>query len=87
MLGKNIWSKILPVNSLSRYQEIGQTEVRAGGNVCGGLVGFDANSLYPWAMTQDMPTGFGIVRRSENGFKLDMSSKHRQSKVASQVNL
>ena len=49
-------------------------------------MGFDANSLYPWAMTQDMPTGFGIVRRSENGFKLDMSSKHRQSKIASQVN-
>ena len=71
--------------SRSRYQEIGKTDVRNGGNVCGSLVGYDANSLYPWAMTQDMPTGFGIVRRSENGFMIDMCAKHRQSKIATQV--
>ena len=53
--------------------------------MCQGITGLDANALYPWAMGQDMPTGWGQVRRAETGFRLEQSSEHRQSKIAMQV--
>ena len=50
-----------------RHAEVGHTTIRepdyaAEALPCCTLVGFDANSLYPWGMAQDMPIGTCHVR-------------------------
>ena len=50
-----------------RHAEVGHTAIRepdygAEALPCRTLVGFDANSLYPWGMAQDMPIGACHVR-------------------------
>jgi hypothetical protein len=40
-----------------RYHRRGVTKIRGGKKVCMSIRGDDANSLYPWAMAQDMPCG------------------------------
>ena len=59
--------------------------VRPDGNPCQKLIGYDANSLYPFSMQEPMPTGFPLVRRAKNGYIMDMGARHRQSRVAMQV--
>ena len=36
---------------------------------CQKIVGFDANSLYLWAIAQELPTGPYVIRNSETNFK------------------
>ena len=48
--------------------------------LCQSVIGFDANALYLWALSQQMPTGWYIRRRTENNFKLE--DPFRQSKQA-----
>ena len=40
-----------------RYVEAGQTYIRNGQKLCKKAVGYDANALYLWAISQWMPTG------------------------------
>ena len=40
-----------------RYQERDKTLIK-GKNVCKKVIGFDANSLYPYCMAKEMPTGY-----------------------------
>ena len=63
-----------------RHAEAGVTTIRtpdygAGAAPCRALVGYDANSLYPWAMAQDMPIGACRVR-SEPDFASDDGDRH-----------
>ena len=39
------------------------------GKECQGVVGYDANALYLWAIMQEMPTGTFTRRKAENHFK------------------
>ena len=40
-----------------RYVEAGKTFIRNGNKLCKKAIGYDANALYLWAISQDMPTG------------------------------
>lgn len=51
-----------------RYHEGGKIRIR-GGKMCQKVVGYDANALYLWAISQDMPTGIYYHRTAETGFK------------------
>ena len=61
----------------NRYQEKGKTFIRnhqiKNPKQCESVVGFDANALYLWSLTQPMPTGFYNRRTAENNFKLQKS--------------
>ena len=49
-----------------------QTSIPNSNKICKKIIGYDCNSLYLWALTQnDMPTGFPTVRRKENNFQLE----------------
>ena len=41
----------------TRYAEVGKTMIRNSSNICKTVVGVDASQLYPYAMTQQMPSG------------------------------
>ena len=56
-----------PSIMFKRHVDVGHTAIiepdyRAKALPCRALVGFNANSLYPWGMTQDMPIGACHVR-------------------------
>ena len=57
-----------PAIIFHRYHEKDVTKIRGGGETCRSIVGYDANALYLWALMQDMPTGWYMRRRAENGF-------------------
>ena len=53
-----------------RYHEKGQTFIRGNKDkVVQGIKGYDANALYLWSLTQQMPTDFPVIRSSEDGFR------------------
>ncbi|GFN74662.1 hypothetical protein PoB_000116800 [Plakobranchus ocellatus] len=53
-----------------RYHEKGITKLRGeSGKAVQSLVGYGANSLYPWASSQEMPTEYPVRRRKENDFQ------------------
>ena len=66
-----------------RYHEAGKTKIRdkemedqgKQAKTCPKIVGYDANTLYLWAIMQDMPTGSFTRRRKETGFKRESSSR------------
>ena len=51
-----------------RYHERDVTKIK-GKNFCKKIIGFDANSLYPYCMAQKMPTGYYTLQEEENGYK------------------
>ena len=61
----------------TRYHEAGKTTIRQAelsakgilGKECMGVVGYDANALYLWAMMQPMPTSTFTRRKAEDHFK------------------
>ena len=53
-----------------RYQERDKTLIK-GKNVCKKVIGFDANSLYPYCMAKDMPTGYYTLQIEVNGYRKD----------------
>ena len=57
-----------PAIIFHRYHEKDVTKIRGGGETCRSIVGYDANALYLWALMQDIPTGWYVRRRAENGF-------------------
>jgi G:T-mismatch repair DNA endonuclease (very short patch repair protein) len=42
-------------------------------------MGYDCNSLYLWALDQDLPTGIFVRRKKENNFKADIRDKYVQA--------
>ena len=52
----------------NRYQEKGVTKIRDG-KPCQSIIGYDANALYLWAISQDMPTGPMVRRMEADDFK------------------
>lgn len=40
------------------------------------FIGYDANALYSWALTQDMPTGPFTIRKEENEFQLTKRDRY-----------
>ena len=57
-----------PAIIFHRYHDKDITKIR-GEETYRSIVGYDANALYPWALMQDMPTGWYMRRRAENGFR------------------
>ena len=70
-----------PAIILYRYHEKGITKIRRGSELCRKIVGYDANALYLWALTQDMPTGSYTSHRAENGFRPQRAQPYGQMAV------
>ena len=67
-----------PAIIFHRYHEKDVTKIRGGGETCRSIVGYDANALYVWALMQDMPTGWYMRRREENGFRPQQAQPYGQ---------
>ena len=53
----------------NRYHEPGKTFIRNNPNKpCKKIIGYDANALYLWAIGQDLPAGYPLIRRQEKFF-------------------
>ncbi len=59
----------------SRYQEANKTYIRNGDKLCKSIHGYDSNSLYLWAFTQEFPVGAFIRRLHEDNFKPILSDR------------
>ena len=70
-----------PAVTFHRYHEKDLTKIRGGGETCRSIVGYDVNALYLWALIQDMPTGWYVCRRAENGFHPQQSQPYGQMAV------
>ena len=61
----------------TRYMEAGKSFIKnQAQKPVERIIGLDANALYPYALSQEMPTGPYIDRREENNFKPEISTKH-----------
>ena len=69
-----------PAIIFHRYHEKDITKIR-GEETCRSIVGYDANALYLWALMQDMPTGWYMRRRAENGFRPQQAQPYGQMAV------
>ena len=69
-----------PAMIFHRYHEKNVTKIR-GEETCRSIVGYDANALYLWALMQDMPTGWYVRRREENGFRPQQAQPYGQMAV------
>ena len=70
-----------PAIIFHRYHEKDVTKIRGGGETCRSIVGYDANALYLWALMQDMPTGWYVRRREENGFRPQQAQPYGQMAI------
>ena len=70
-----------PAIIVHRYHEKNVTRIRGGSEPCRSIVGYDANALYLWALMQDMPTGWYVRRREENGFRPQQAQPYGQMAV------
>ena len=70
-----------PAIIFHRYHEKDVTKIRGGGETCRSIVGYDANALYLWALLQDMPTGWYVRRRAENGFHPQQAQPYGQMAI------
>ena len=70
-----------PAIIFHRYHEKDVTRIRGGSEPCRSIVGYDANALYLWALMQDMPTGWYVRRREENGFRPQQAQPYGQMAV------
>ena len=70
-----------PAIIFHRYHEKDVTKIRGGGETCRSIVGYDANALYLWALMQDMPTGWYVRRRADNGFHPQQAQPYGQMAV------
>ena len=52
----------------NRHAEKGVTKIR-GGKPCQKCLGYDCNSLYLYALDQNLPHGIFVRRKAETGFK------------------
>lgn len=59
-----------PAIVFCRHQKVDETPVRdKGEDLCKSIVGYDANALYLWSISQEMPTGIFIRRVEEKNFR------------------
>lgn len=66
-----------PAIIFHRYHERNATFIRKNKNkICKNIIGYDANALYLWALTQDMPTGPFTIRKEENEFQLTKRDRY-----------
>ena len=70
-----------PAIIFHRYHEKGVTKIRGVRETCRKNEGYDANALYLWALTQDMPTGWYMRRREENQFRPQATQPYGQMAV------
>ena len=70
-----------PAIIVHRYHEKGITKIRGGSELSRKIVGYDANALYLWALMQDMPTGWYVRRRDENGFRPQQAQPYGQMAI------
>ena len=66
-----------PAQVFTRLHKVGETSIR--GNVdkqCRNILGYDANALYPYALSQEFPTGCLVDRKKDNDFKPKPLHKH-----------
>ena len=70
-----------PAIVFHRYHEKDVTKIRGGGETCRSIFGYDANALYMWALMQDMPMGWYVCRRAENGFHPQQAQPYGQMSV------
>ena len=70
-----------PAIIFHRYHEKNVTRIRGGSEPCRSIVGYDANALYLWALMQDMPTGWYVRRREENGFRPQQAQPYGQMAI------
>ena len=70
-----------PAIIFHRYHEKDVTKIRGGSEPCRSIVGYDANALYLWSLMQDMPTGWYVRRREENGFRPQQAQPYGQMAV------
>ena len=70
-----------PAIIFHRYHEKGITKIRGGEELFRKIEGYDANALYLWAIMQDMPTGWYVRRREENGFRPQQAQPYGQMAV------
>ena len=70
-----------PAIIFHRYHEKDVTKIRGGSELCRKIVGYDANALYLWALMQDMPTGWYVRRREENGFRPQQAQPYGQMAI------
>ena len=70
-----------PAIIFHRYHEKGITKIRGGSELCRKIVGYDANALYLWALMQDMPTGWYVRPREENGFRPQQAQPYGQMAI------
>jgi hypothetical protein len=60
-----------------RYHETGKTCIRGNADKpVNSIQGYDANALYLWALSQDMPTEHPIIRRKETEFKAEYTDMY-----------
>ena len=53
----------------NRYHEAGKTFIRNNPNkICQKIIGYDANALYLWAIGQNFPACYPLIRRQEKYF-------------------
>ena len=58
----------------NRYHESGKTFIRNNPNrPCKKIIGYDANALYLWAIGQNFPAGYPLIRRQEKFFVFEFS--------------
>ena len=69
-----------PAIIFHRYHENDITKIR-GEETCRSIVWYDANALYLWALMQDMPTGWYVRRREENGSRPQQTQPNGQMAV------
>ena len=63
-----------------RYHEVNVTTIRQS-KPCHSIVGYDANALYLWSISQLMPTGCYIYRTAESNFKPKQSRKYGKTSL------
>ena len=59
----------------TRSMSVGQ-KLKNSQETCAKIFGFDANALYPYCLTQDMPCGSFVRRREEQGYKPIIQNKY-----------
>ena len=64
-----------------RHHEVGVTHIRHS-LLCRAIVGYDANALWLWSISQNMPTGCYIYRTAESNFKPKQTRKYGQTSLA-----
>ena len=72
----------VPSIIFSCYQEKGVSDIKNfPNNKCQSVVGYDCNSLYSYAIRQEMLTGLYIIQTNKNDFRPEVNEKYIDSHV------